>query len=170
MEKINDSKSVRDCGTGLDPDLSGADSSTVSGRNSQWEFDSATNRGIPSPEAIQATSGKGNKQLVRRIQKKWTQEENWIVMECYYRSKPKINGYRQPMHAIWRDKCMFNITEQRLMDQQSQIRKKQWLTNSELEVIQRRIEDEPHGHVPNDSESEDELWFLGFDKKVEVYF
>ena len=95
MEKINDSKSVsslRDHRTGLDPNLSGADSSTVSGPTSQLGFDSATNRGIPSPEAIQATSGKGNEQLVRRIRKKWTQEENWIVMECYYRSKPKLMG------------------------------------------------------------------------------
>ena len=69
------------------------------------------------------------------------------------------------MHAIWRDKGMFNITEERLMDQQSQIRKKQWLTNLELEEIQRRIEDEPHGHVPNDSESEDDQWFLSFVEK-----
>ena len=63
-----------------------------------------------------------------RIRKKWTQEKKRIVMEYYYRSKPKINGYQQQMHRIWRDKGMFNITEQRLMDQQSQIRKKQWLT------------------------------------------
>ena len=69
------------------------------------------------------------------------------------------------MHAIWRDKGMFNVTKQRLIDQQSQIKKKQWLTNLELEEIQRRIEDEPHGHVPNDSESKDEQWFLGFDEK-----
>ena len=60
---------------------------------------------------------------------------------------------------------MFNITEQRLMDQQSQIRKKQWLTELEFEEIQRRIEDKPHSYVLNDSESEDEQWFLGFDEK-----
>ena len=35
----------------------------------------------------------------------------------------------------------------------------------ELEEMQRRTEDEQHGHVPNDSESEDEQWFLGFDEK-----
>ena len=86
-------------------------------------------------------------------------------MECYFRSKSKINGYRQRMHAIWRDKGMFNITEQRLVDQQSQIRKKQRLTKLELEEIQRRIEDEPHSHVPNDSDSEDEQYFLGFNEK-----
>ena len=72
-------------------------------------------------------------------------------MECYYRSKLKINGYRQQMHAIWRDKVMFNITEQRLMYEESQIRKKQCLTKLELEEIQRRTEDKSHGYVPNDS-------------------
>ena len=35
----------------------------------------------------------------------------------------------------------------------------------QLEEIQRRIENESHGHVPNDSESEDEHWFLDFDEK-----
>ena len=96
MEKINDSQSVsslRNWRTGLDPNPSRADSSIVSGHISQLEFDSPTNRGIPSSEAIQANSVKGNKQPVRRIRKKWTQEENRIVMECYYKSKPKINGY-----------------------------------------------------------------------------
>ena len=71
------------------------------------------------------------------------------------------------MHAIWRDKGVLNLTKQRLMDQQSQIKKKQWLLNLELEEIQRRIEDKrkPHAHVPSDSESEDEPWFLGFHEK-----
>ena len=59
------------------------------------------------------------------------------------------------MHSIWRDKGMFNITEQRFMDQQCQIRKKKWLTKLELKEIQRTIDDEPHGHLPNDSKSED---------------
>ena len=37
-------------------------------------------------------------------------------MECCYRREPKINLYLQQMHVIWRDKSMFNVTEQRLMD------------------------------------------------------
>ena len=45
------------------------------------------------------------------------------------------------MHAMWRDKGTFYITEHRRMDQQSQVRKKQWLSKLELEEIQRRIED-----------------------------
>ena len=107
MEKINDSQSVSsvmDLQTGLDPDLIRADSSTVIGRTSQMEFDSATNTGIPLSEAIQANSGESNKQPVRRIRKKWAGGKKGIIMECYYRSKSKINGYRLRMHAIWRDK------------------------------------------------------------------
>ena len=56
MEKINDSispSSLWGPRTGLYPDPRGTDSSTVSGRTSQLAFDYATNRGIPSPEAIQ---------------------------------------------------------------------------------------------------------------------
>ena len=72
MEKISDSQSVsnlRDRRTGLDPGPSGADISTISSIISQLEFDSATSRGIASTKAIQDTSGKGNKQPVRRMKK-----------------------------------------------------------------------------------------------------
>ena len=69
------------------------------------------------------------------------------------------------MHEIWRDNGMFDLTEQRVMDQRSQIRKKQWLANLELEQIQRRIEDEPHGDILSDCESEDGQYFLGFDER-----
>ena len=34
----------------------------------------------------------------------------------------------------------------------------------EFEEIQRRIEEKPHGHLTNDSKSEDQQWFLGFDE------
>ena len=69
------------------------------------------------------------------------------------------------MHAIWRDNGVFSLTEQRLTDQQSQTRKRQWLTNLELQERKRRIEDEPQGHVPSDSESENQQCFLGSDEK-----
>ena len=37
--------------------------------------------------------------------------------------------------------------------------------NLKLEEIQRRIEGQPQGNVPSDSESKDEQCFLGFDEK-----
>ena len=73
MEQISDSQSVislRDRWTGPDLDPSRADISTVSDSTSQLEFDAGTNRGIPSLEAIQATSGRDNKKPVGRIRKK----------------------------------------------------------------------------------------------------
>ena len=65
-----------------------------------WSFNCTTKRGIPSPEAIQSNSGKDNKQYVRRIGKKWIQQENRISKGWYYWNKPKINGYRQQMHSM----------------------------------------------------------------------
>ena len=55
------------------------------------------------------------------------------------------------------------------MNQQSETRKKQWLMKLELEKIQSKIEDKMHDHIPNDSKSEDEQWFLVSVKKVEMY-
>ena len=71
--------SRRDRQTRLDPYASGADSSIASGRTSELEFNCTTNRGIPSLEAIQGNSGKDNKQYVRKIGKKWIQQENRIA-------------------------------------------------------------------------------------------
>jgi len=90
----------------------------------------------------------------RRIRRKWSQEDNRIVMECYYRSEPGRIGYRKRMHNIWTSKDMFPVTEQRLIDQKSQIIKKQWLSNLELEEIKQSIEDAVYGQIEQEVEYE----------------
>ena len=66
--------------------------------------------------------------------KKWNKEINKVVMECFYRSRPfdeegkPIRGYRQRMFREWKEKGMFESTEQRLCDQARAIRKNGWLT------------------------------------------
>ena len=50
--------------------------------------------------------------------RKWTSQENKIVMECYLLSKPKIRGYRKHMLSLWMKKGMFWISEQRLLIKQ----------------------------------------------------
>ena len=82
-----------------------------------------------------------------RMRRKWTQQENRIVMECFYLSDPKTRGYRKRMHMLWKDRKMVNVTEQRLIDQKNQIIKKQWLSSLELEEIQRNVEDATYGGV-----------------------
>ena len=44
-----------------------------------------------------------------------------LVMECYYKSVPNRRGYRKRMLDLWREKGMFIVTEQRLVDQCNQI-------------------------------------------------
>ena len=56
-------------------------------------------------------------------------------MQCYYGSEYGRNGYRKRMHAIWNEMGMFNVTEQRLVDQDNNILKRKWLSYVELEEV-----------------------------------
>ena len=90
-------------------------------------------------------------------------------MQCYYRSENERNRYRKRMHAIWNEMGMFNVTEQKLYDQKNNILKRKWLSDLELEEIQRNIEDIGRGKVGLESD-EDDGWFLGFDHKRQNVF
>ena len=59
--------------------------------------------------------------------RKWTSQENKIVMECYFLSEPKIRGYRKHMLSLWLQKGMFWVSEQRLVDQANTIRRNSWM-------------------------------------------
>ena len=99
----------------------------------------------------------------RRARRKLSQEDNRRVMQCYYQSMPSRNGYRKRMLQIWVEKGMFQVTEQRLVDQANQLRKKQWLSELELEEIGRLIEGEYTGEVGGSEE--DQLRRIGVNKK-----
>ena len=64
---------------------------------------------------------------------------------------------------------MFNLTEQRLVDQKNNILKRKWLSDLELEEIQRNFEDTGNCAVRLESD-EDEVWFLGFDHEGQYVF
>ena len=104
----------------------------------------------------------------RTTRRKWSQEENIVVMQCYYRSEYGRNGCTNRMHVIWNEMGMFNVTEQDFVDrakvgyQKNTILKRKWLSDSELEEIQRNIENIRNGEVRLESD-EDEGQFLGFD-------
>ena len=70
-----------------------------------------------------------------RRRRKWSEEINRIVMECYYSSNPKVVGYRERMYMIWKEKGMFDVKEQRLLDQKWQIVTKKWFSDLELNEI-----------------------------------
>ena len=64
---------------------------------------------------------------------------------------------------------MFDVAEQRLVDQKNNILKRKQLSDLELEEIQRNIEDINNGEVGLESD-EDEGWFLGFDHEWQDVF
>ena len=71
--------------------------------------------------------------------RKWTSQENKIVMECYLLSEPKIRGYRKRMLSLWQQKGMIWVSEQRLVDQANTIRRNSWMTELEIEELERKV-------------------------------
>ena len=70
--------------------------------------------------------------------RKWPSQENKIVMDCYLLSEPKIRGYRKHMLSSWLQKGMFWVSEQRLVDQANTIRRNSWITELEIEELERK--------------------------------
>ena len=81
----------------------------------------------------------------------WSKDVNKVVMECYLKRKPvnenevPIRGYRQRMFRVWQEIGLFESTEQRICDQARAIRKNGWLSELEIEVIKRKINQEETG-------------------------
>ena len=69
------------------------------------------------PSRHQATA------TMTRSKRKWTQDDNRMVMKCYYESVLSNNGYRRRMLQLWRQMDKFPVTEQRVVDPANQIRK-----------------------------------------------
>ena len=60
-------------------------------------------------------------------------------MECYLLSEPKIRGYSKRMLSLWQQKGMFWVSEQRLVDQANNIRWNSWMTELEIEELERMV-------------------------------
>ena len=54
----------------------------------------------------------------------------WIVMDRYLLSQPKIKGYKKPM---------LMVSEQRLVDQANIVRRNSWITELEIEELERKV-------------------------------
>ena len=78
----------------------------------------------------------------------WSKDVNKVVLECYLRRKPvnengvPIRGFRQRLFRVWQEIRLFESTEQRICDQARAIRKNGWLSELEIEVIKRKINQE----------------------------
>ena len=87
----------------------------------------------------QGNIGRHHANPVISKRRKWTSQENKIVMVCYLLSEPKIRGYRKRMLSLWQQKGMFWVSEQRLVDQANTIRRNSWMTELEIEELERKV-------------------------------
>ena len=60
-------------------------------------------------------------------------------MECYLLSEPKVRGYRKRMLSLLLNKVMFWVSEQRLVEQENTIRRNNWMTDLEIEELERKL-------------------------------
>ena len=87
----------------------------------------------------QGNIGRHHANPVISKRRKWTSQENKIAMECYLLSEPKIRGYRKCILSLWQQKGMFWVSEQRLVDQANTIRRNSWMTELEIEELERKV-------------------------------
>ena len=60
-------------------------------------------------------------------------------MECYLLSESKIRGYRKRMLSLWLQKGMFWVSEKRIVDQANTIHRNSWMTELEIEELERKV-------------------------------
>ena len=60
-------------------------------------------------------------------------------MKCYLFSEPKVRGYRKRMLSLWLQKDMFWASEQRLVDLANTIHRNSWMTELEIEQLERKV-------------------------------
>ena len=70
--------------------------------------------------------------------RKSTSQENKTALECYLLTELKIRGYRKRMLSLWLQKGMFWASEQRLVDQANTIRRNSWISELEIEELERK--------------------------------
>ena len=77
------------------------------------------------------------------LKRQWTNKNNREVMRAYYKSSPTRIGYRKRMLAIWREEHPTDdISEERLAVQRRDIVARRFLSEEELQLVQRQLNGE----------------------------
>ena len=60
-------------------------------------------------------------------------------MECYLLRETKVRGYIKRTLSLWLNKGIFWVSEQRLVDQANTTRRNSWMTDLEIEELERNL-------------------------------
>ena len=94
---------------------------------------------LSSRSSRQGNIDRHHANLVISKRRKWTSQENKIIMECYLLSEPKIGGYRKHMLSLWLHMGMFWVSKQRSVDQTNIIHSNSWMTEIDIEDLERKV-------------------------------
>jgi len=94
--------------------------------------------------------------------RRYSREDNNAVMECYFKSRPGVRGYRKIMYELWKERGGFDISEQRLADQARTIKKHKHFTEEKLHEIEEgtlqelvtTVDEEDHEELDRDIEED----------------
>ena len=67
--------------------------------------------------------------------KKWTKDDNTILMKLYYQSRPLQRGFRKRLHTLWQQQGQPEATEQKLAGQANSVINNHLLTEEELDEL-----------------------------------
>ena len=87
----------------------------------------------------QGNIGRHHANPVISKRRKWTSQDNNFVMKCYLLSEPKIKEHWKRMLSLWLQKDMFWVSEQRLIDLANTIRRSSWMTELEIQELERKL-------------------------------
>ena len=87
----------------------------------------------------QGNIGRHHANPVISKRRKWTSQENKIIMECCLLSEPNIRGYRKRMLSLWQQKGMLWVSEQTIVDQANTVRRNSWMSELEIEDLERKV-------------------------------
>ena len=71
-----------------------------------------SNNGVNEAGVYNESLSPGRQATVR---KKWSTQNNICVMTCYYQSQPGVRGYRQRLHAFWKEKRVVSSRRAKVM-------------------------------------------------------
>ena len=95
------------------------------------------------------TRGKTKTRISKNPRRKWEKSEYMNALECLLKAEKKWvkKGIGKIVHDLWIEKRMWEIDEKNLMNQIRMIKSKGWVTNTEIETIRRKIENEGRNEV-----------------------
>ena len=108
------------------------------------EWTSQANQLLPGSLPVDDQAGSGRQSVTginttTEKRKAWSRQDNINAMECFYLSQPERRGYMKRMLQLWKERRLFDATDQRLADQVRVIRRKGLMSDLELEEIRNRV-------------------------------